>query len=170
MDVAQSCGYAVEMEELGNARGVTRFTTHEIGLNVKNSGEQNISTMAHELGHILLEHNDGTCDSPQRELEAQSVSFVVLEHFRLQGYPIDNTKTSASYLLNWQENEPENAKEQLLQSASRIQKTAKKVINDAEEVLKKSEKEKGITSLSLELEQERIQEQERLRGGFGRTR
>ena len=135
VDVAQSCGYAVEMEELGNARGVTRFTTHEIGLNVKNSGEQNISTMAHELGHILLEHNDGTCDSPQRELEAQSVSFVVLEHFRLQGYPIDNTKTSASYLLNWQENEPENAKEQLLQSASRIQKTAKKVINDAEEVL-----------------------------------
>lgn len=173
VDVAKSCGYSVEMEELGEARGVTRFTSHEIGLNVNNSGEQNISTMAHELGHIFLEHNDGTCDRPQRELEAQSVSFVVLEHFRLQGYPIDNTKTSASYLLNWQANEPEKAKEQLLQSAARIQKTAKKLINDAEEVLEKREEERGVTPLTLEIQQElenlknlEMQQQR----GFGRTR
>ena len=180
VDVAKSCGYSVQKEELGEARGVTRFTNHEIGLNVNNSGEQNINTMAHELGHILLEHNDGTCDRPQRELEAQSVSFVVLEHFRLQGYPVNNTKTSASYLLNWQANEPEKAKEQLLQSAARIQKTAKKVINQTEEFLEKKEQERGLTSLTLEVKEElenlknlgmtpeELQAQQR--GGFGRTR
>lgn len=81
-------------------------------------------TLIHEIAHELMHRNaDRPHDRDTRELEAESVAYVLAAHFGLE------TKTSSTYLALWQI-EPEAIKARL----NRISHTAKEIITAIEGV------------------------------------
>ena len=70
--------------------------------------------------HCRDEYSDHIATSCA-ELEAESVAYIVLQHFGL-----DSSGYSFGYIATWQENE--DALDTLKASGSRIQKTANRII------------------------------------------
>lgn len=92
--------------------------------------DQMAKTAAHEIAHSILHHDPevyaahrGDC-----ELEAESVAFVVLNHFG-----VDSGGYSFAYVTGWQGGDA-NAIKALKASAVRIQQTAKAIIEGIEKI------------------------------------
>lgn len=108
---------------MGGANGVCRFGTHEIGIDSKLSSLHRAKTLAHEIAHSLL-HNPAqyTEHRGDMELEAESIAFIVLDHFGL-----DSGDYSFGYVASWQTDQ--DAIAQLQQLGQRIQGATKQIID-----------------------------------------
>jgi hypothetical protein len=119
-------GWSVKVEPLGGANGVCRFGTRQIGIDPKLSPLHRAKTLAHEIAHSLLheeaQYNEHRGDL---ELEAESVAFIVLDHFGL-----DSGDYSFGYVASWQTDK--DAIAQLQKVGQRIQGAAKQIIDTLE--------------------------------------
>ena len=115
-----------------DSQGFYRFDKdnklHLININPAYSSLQMAHTMAHELAHYLL-HNPRKSLKHRavREVEAESVAYVVLSHFGL-----DCSDYSFEYIAHWQHIENGNKDEtiaQLNKSAGAILKASSTIIN-----------------------------------------
>ena len=92
---------------------------------------QTIKTLIHEIAHSRLHSSKNTGKEEkkktrdQRELEAESVAFIVCSHFNL-----DTSDYSFPYILSWSS---ERFREILKESMSDIQKTASYIIEKTTE-------------------------------------
>ena len=113
-------------QPLGGANGVCRFGTHEIGIDPKLSSLHHAKTLAHEIAHSIL-HGPAqyTEHRGDKELEAESVAFIVLDYFGL-----DSGDHSFAYVASWQADK--DALAQLQQVGQRIQGAAKQIIDALE--------------------------------------
>lgn len=123
----------VRSENTGSINGYYDCVGKFIAVKATNSPAQRTKTLAHEIAHSIL-HSDLSRDEQSREdreLEAESVAFIVCAHFGL-----DTSGYSFGYVANWK---GQGAKESLKKSAKRIADTAKQVINALEETSEKDE-------------------------------
>jgi N-terminal domain of anti-restriction factor ArdC/IrrE N-terminal-like domain len=130
-EFATSKGFRVVEEEMGETNGSCSYHSPiTITLNPNRSLLQQAKTLAHELGHALLhcgENYTGHDAKSAMELEAESVAFVVLQHFG-----IDSGDYSFGYISHWAaagaDLEPVIA--QLKESGARIQKATNEIISE----------------------------------------
>jgi IrrE N-terminal-like domain/N-terminal domain of anti-restriction factor ArdC len=126
---AISKGFNVVEEDLGETNGSCSYRSPiTITLNPNRSLLQQAKTLAHELGHALLhcgENYTGHDVKSAMELEAESVAFIVLQHFG-----VDSGDYSFGYISHWvasgADMEPVIA--QLKQSGVKIQKATNEII------------------------------------------
>ncbi len=126
---AASKGFRVVEEDLGEINGRCSYKSPiTITLNPNRSLLQQAKTLAHELGHALLhcgENYTGHDSKSVMELEAESVAFVVLQHFG-----VDSGEYSCGYISHWlatgTDLEPVIA--QLKASGIKIQKATNEII------------------------------------------
>lgn len=126
---ATSLSIPVERDSsLGEVNGVCRFLPDQrikIEINPLRAQRHQAKTLAHELGHALMhtaeEYRTHSAKS-QRELEAESVAFVVLSSFGL-----DSGDYSFAYIADWSGGSAE-AITQLKESGRRIQQAAHQII------------------------------------------
>jgi hypothetical protein len=129
-EFATSKGFRVVEEEMGETNGSCSYAAPiTITLNPNRSLLQQAKTLAHELGHALLhcgENYTGHDAKSSMELEAESVAFVVLQHFGM-----DSGDYSFGYISHWAaagaDLEPVIA--QLKESGARIQKATNEIIS-----------------------------------------
>lgn len=128
-EVSEKNGVPVRLESVsGSANGYYDCVGKFIAVEKSNSVAQQTKTLAHEIGHSLL-HGDLSRDEQSRqdrELEAESVAFVVCAHFGL-----DTSDYSFGYIAHWK---GEGAKDGIKKSAKRIADAAKKVIDAVEAI------------------------------------
>jgi IrrE N-terminal-like domain/N-terminal domain of anti-restriction factor ArdC len=128
-EFAASKGFRVVEADLGETNGSCSYRSPiTITLNPNRSLLQQAKTLAHELGHALLhcgENYTGHDVKSAMELEAESVAFIVLQHFG-----VDSGEYSFGYISHWvatgTDLEPVIA--QLKQSGVKIQKAANEII------------------------------------------
>ncbi len=129
-EFAASKGFEVVEEDMGETNGSCSYRSPiRITLNSNRSLLQQAKTLAHELGHALLhcgENYTGHDAKSAMELEAESVAFIVLQHFG-----VDSGDYSFGYISHWvasgDDMEPVIA--QLKQSGVRIQKATNEIIS-----------------------------------------
>lgn len=121
-------GVPVRTESIpGMAHGYYDCIGKFIAVESSNSQAQQAKTLAHEIAHSKL-HADFSRDEQSRgdrELEAESVAYIVCNHFGLE-----TGEYSFAYVANWKGAE---AIKGLKKSASRIAKAAKEIIEALEE-------------------------------------
>lgn len=117
----------VEQEEIpGTAKGYTSFVEQRIVLRPGMSQAQTIKTLVHEIAHAKL-HDPDLLSKEQRkarrekEVEAESVAYVVCQHFGL-----DTAEYSFGYVAGWSRGQ-ELA--ELKASLDRIHSTAGEIIS-----------------------------------------
>jgi hypothetical protein len=128
-EFATSKGFRVVAEDMGETNGSCSYKSPiTITLNPNRSLLQQAKTLAHELGHALLhcgENYTGHDAKSAMELEAESVAFIVLQHFG-----VDSGDYSFGYISHWVASgtdlEPVIA--QLKQSGVKIQKATNEII------------------------------------------
>jgi hypothetical protein len=99
--------------------------THCVTIREGLSPAQVVKTMAHELGHILLNHDGGACARSLAELEAESTAFVVCD-----ALDIDASDYSFAYCPSWQGGGGE-AIAAIKASASRMGDAARSILESA---------------------------------------
>lgn len=84
----------------GAAKGCFNHVTEEILVRPGMSQKQTVKTMLHEISHATLhrrkENEPPTKDQHTREVEAESVAYVVCQHFG-----IDTAEYSFGYMAGW---------------------------------------------------------------------
>jgi IrrE N-terminal-like domain/N-terminal domain of anti-restriction factor ArdC len=129
-DFAINKGFEVVAEDLGETNGRCSYRSPiTITLNPNRSLLQQAKTLAHELGHALLhcgENYTGHDAKSAMELEAESVAFIVLQHFG-----VDSGDYSFGYISHWAAsgNDMEPVIAQLKQSGVKIQKATNEIIS-----------------------------------------
>lgn len=113
----------VEVGECGGANGFYRrgeapFIRVQEGM----SEQQTIKTLLHEIAHATLHAGDDAPEQRAREVEAESVAYVVSAHLG-----IDTSAYSFGYVAGWASGK--EVKE-LQESADRIREAAHKLIDD----------------------------------------
>ena len=95
-------GWSVQVEPLGGANGVCRFRSQTISIDPKLSPLHRAKTLAHEIAHSLLhEEAQYTEHRGDMELEAESVAFIVLDHFGLDsGVVLQKMSEDRTILIN----------------------------------------------------------------------
>jgi len=131
LDYSESRGVEVSVEpipsRLGGANGYYDLTSRSIAIEKTLSPAQKAKTLAHEIAHSIM-HADLSRDEQSREdreLEAESVAFIVCHHFGL-----DASSYSFGYVASWK---GEGAEKGIKESAKRIADTASKIIEALEE-------------------------------------
>lgn len=105
------------------------------------SDAQTFKTLIHEYAHSQLHTGDQTKskESAEKEMEAESVAFIVAEHFN-----VDTSEYSFPYIADWAS---EKTPDDLIQITDQIKTTAIDFIKQIEKELEKErqqEQEKGI--------------------------
>jgi len=125
--VKNTASVPIEFESWeGSKKGYYNFVEQRIGIKEGMSELQTVKTAIHELTHSVLHTDkDKLKDAATMEVEAESVAFVVCNHFGL-----DTSDYSFGYLAGWSSNRelPE-----LKSSLQTIQKTAHDLIDRMEE-------------------------------------
>ncbi len=124
--VADSFGFTVESVDdasLGGANGDCDPRAKHIRVLSTNSPRQQVKTLAHELGHALLHDEDSDLPRDHKEIEAESVAYVVS-----QSLGIDSGDYSFGYLASWSKGDPDEAEKKIKSSGVRIQKAAHQII------------------------------------------
>lgn len=108
------------------ANGFYHCTSHEI--HVKNTMPEamQIKTLAHEIAHSIMHHNDMETDRNIKEMQAESVAYIVSNYLG-----IDTSDYSFNYVAGWS---GEKDTKTLKAEMSKITDTAKKIINLLEKV------------------------------------
>lgn len=127
-----------------NAKGYFNRATNEIVLNGYNTPTENVSVLAHELGHAQL-HNSQKQekDLPRelKEMQAELTSYLYCSH-----YGIDVKQETVDYIANWTSNGqkfnelPSGVKGQILTHVGSATKT---LTNSTDKLLEKEQKKLG---------------------------
>ena len=108
----------------GDARGYYSDTEKIIVIQDGMTERQSVKTLVHEIAHAMLhtkeQLQDCKKDRKQKELEAESVAYIVCEH-----YGFDSEDYSFPYILSWGGT---GFQDILKESMSIIQKTADEII------------------------------------------
>ncbi len=90
---------APDVVALGGANGVTDFLARTVQVRADMDDAARVKTLAHELAHIELGHEDRRPDGLHRgigEVEAESVALMVCA-----GFGIDSTDYTVPYVAGW---------------------------------------------------------------------
>ncbi|HEY5588576.1 MAG TPA: LPD25 domain-containing protein [Candidatus Paceibacterota bacterium] len=142
----------IKFEDIKNgSKGYYHLIENRVVIKEGMSEEQTIKTMVHEITHSRLHSLDNQKDITERstkEIEAESVAFVVSKHFG-----IDTDDYSFGYVASWSKDKD---LKQLESSLKIIQKEANSLISEVEEKLedklnkdKPLEKEPNKSELSI---------------------
>ena len=133
-EIAEAEGYTVTEQVTDTAyhpgvRGWADHTTKAIVLDETGSTGMRMKTLIHELAHMRL-HSDGNTEHEARELEAESVAYVVsnLLGVETEGY-------SFAYLASWSKRDEDALEAFFKASMGRIQDAAEKLVAEVETVL-----------------------------------
>ncbi len=120
--------FPIQFEDIpGITKGYCDHLNQKIAIKNGMSEKQNVKTAIHEITHADLHTNQlnlalsGRKDRRTREVEAESVAFVVCSH-----YGIDTSDYSFSYIASWSGNKE---LEELKASLATIQKQASELID-----------------------------------------
>lgn len=125
----------------GEAKGFYQLVDKYIAIQPGMSEAQTMKTVVHETAHAVLHDRDQmeaegiVKDQLTREVEAESVAYVVCNHFGL-----DTSEYSFSYIASWSSGK--NMKE-LRASMDTIRKTSADIIGQIEEKLKELQIERA---------------------------
>ncbi|MFW6033648.1 MAG: ArdC-like ssDNA-binding domain-containing protein [bacterium] len=90
---------APDRDALGGANGVTDFANRTVTVRVDMPDAARVKTLAHELGHIALDHrtrsDQGLCRGI-KEVEAESVAAMITA-----AYGMDSTDYTVPYVAEW---------------------------------------------------------------------
>ncbi len=115
-----AAGFTVSRGGCGSANGCTNFAERTVVVAEHLSGRQADKTLAHELGHVLLDHEtQEVIDRDLAEIEAESVAYIVCN-----ALGIDSASYSLAYVAVWSGG-----------SVERIRRTAERVVTTAQAVL-----------------------------------
>lgn len=114
----------------GSANGFYSLDQKKIVVDDRLSERQTLKTLIHELSHALL-HNtdipDAPKDSPTREVQAESVAYIVCQYFG-----IDSSEYSFGYIAGWSSGKEVS---ELKDSLEVIHTTSNSIISKIELVL-----------------------------------
>lgn len=131
LKVAESKGLPVRFDEIqGTAKGYCDFTgdVPAITVGTGQSPAASAGVLVHELAHALMHSGDEYRKHAQdMELEAESVAYVVLQHFG-----IDSSCQSFGYLATWARTQ-DKASSAMRELGQRIQATAAQLIDAIED-------------------------------------
>lgn len=117
----------------GEAHGFYRRDTKEIVVDSTLSEKQSLKTLIHEMGHAML-HNTDIPDAPgdvsTREVQAESVAYVVCKYFGL-----DTSDYSFGYIAGWSSG---RETKELKASLETIREASNSMIDQASAVLEKA--------------------------------
>ena len=102
-----------------NALGYCDFANNIICVRKDIPLEQKIKTVVHEMAHSLM-HNNSTLSRTEKELEAESVAFVVCNNIG-----IDSSEYSFNYIAGWSKEKDVKELKPLLE---RIHKTSAEIL------------------------------------------
>lgn len=126
----------VEFEKINGAHGYFDRSNKRIAINEGASQIQTIKTCIHEIAHAVLhgeDHKDLNKSRNLREVEAESVAYVVCKHFG-----VDTSDYSFGYVATWSSGKEI---EELKESMETIRTTAGKLIRDIEAKFQELEQE-----------------------------
>jgi hypothetical protein len=146
--MGDAIGYPVALvddEVLGEANGRCHYSadgkTGRIEVKRSLSPLMRVKTGSHELTHAQLHGPDGAMISrPQRELEAESGAYVVLDHFGQDSAPY-----TFGYVASWASGDPDEIRDAIKASGARIHSAAKAII----EFVTKAQAEAAKTGQAL---------------------
>lgn len=126
--MTKTAGFTMELRpatpEDGGAHGRTDYTTRVVWINNECDEAEQLRILAHEYaGHIRCEHETRKISRDQREVEADSVAYVVLA-----ALGFDISSSSVDYVAGWS-----NGKTELLREAAEtIHRVAAAVLAELE--------------------------------------
>ena len=146
-EVSEKNGVPIRFEDIGTGSGgYYSRQNNEIVIQTGMSEKQTLKTIIHEMAHSELHSIEKILDNPlsrsERELQAESVAFVVSNH-----YGIDTSEYTFGYLASWTEDK-EGLKD-LEEQMNVIQEESDILIAKIDSVLEKN-KTKGITKNAFE--------------------
>ncbi|HEX6514906.1 MAG TPA: ArdC-like ssDNA-binding domain-containing protein [Nocardioidaceae bacterium] len=121
----EAAGFTLRYGDPGLGRlGVTIYTDRLVIVDNTHGAAEQVGTLAHELAHITLGHEDHTAHDrkSRREIEAESVAYIVLG-----AHGID-APTSASYVTAYAEGDVE----EVLAAAERVTEAARQILDQGE--------------------------------------
>lgn len=135
--------FPFEYKEIhGSAKGLCNYATKTIIIKEGMSESQSLKTAIHETAHARL-HENSNLDRRQKEIEAESVAYVVCNHFGL-----DTSDYSFGYVATWA---GEKETDKLKASLETIKKESFNIINTVEKVLEERTREvNGIKPSEIE--------------------
>jgi antirestriction protein ArdC len=122
---SETNGVSVEVEEISTtANGYYDRKENRIAIKAGMPDAQSARVLAHEIAHSMLHADSDDAERGDKELEAESVAFIICSHFG-----IETKDYSFPYVSSWT-----GAKglEKLKRSAGRITKAASKIIEAIE--------------------------------------
>ena len=127
----QAAPYPIEIRAVeGSAKGWCNFTQEKIIIKEGMSEAQTLKTAFHETAHARI-HSDSDKSREQKEVEAESIAYVVCSHFGL-----DTSDYSFGYVATWAGRQDINL---LKQSMQTISQTANTIITDVERAMEEPE-------------------------------
>lgn len=134
-EVSEANGVPISFsEDTQGAKGYYTRTTNEIVIKKGLSEPQTLKTIFHEMAHSELHTVDRLLENPlsksTRELQAESVAFVVSSH-----YGLDTSEYSFGYLASWSQ-DPEGLSD-LEAQIKIVQKEANNLISKIDKALEK---------------------------------
>lgn len=128
----QAAPYPIEIGVVeGSAKGWCNFTQEKIIIKEGMSEAQTLKTAFHETAHARIHAGDTDKSREQKEVEAESIAYVVCSHFGL-----DTSDYSFGYVATWAGRQDINLLKQSLQT---ISQTAKSIITDVERAMEEPE-------------------------------
>lgn len=128
----QAAPYPIEIRAVeGSAKGWCNFTQEKIIIKEGMSEAQTLKTAFHETAHARIHAGDTDKSREQKEVEAESIAYVVCNHFGL-----DTSDYSFGYVATWAGRQDINL---LKQSMQTISQTAKAIITDVERAMEEPE-------------------------------
>lgn len=133
--------YKIAFEQLGgDNKGICRNEKQQIAIQLGMSDEQIIKTLIHEFAHATL-HSDSAKTKEQKEIEAESVAFIVSNFLG-----IDTADYSFDYVSVWSYG---MAPERLQDILENIQSTANQIIHSIDAEMENLEKAEPVETLKL---------------------
>lgn len=142
----QVCPVPVSFRPIeGSANGFYSLDKNEITVDSTISEKQSLKTLIHELAHATI-HNvnipDVPKDSPTREVQAESIAYVICEYFGM-----DVSEYSFGYIAGWSTGK--DIKE-LKQSLEIIHNTSNDIISKVEQTLSQTKSAKQTISETVQ--------------------
>ncbi|MEG2074807.1 MAG: ImmA/IrrE family metallo-endopeptidase, partial [Angelakisella sp.] len=118
----------IRFEAMEGKNGFYNRTENRIAVKEGMSEEQTVKTTIHELAHAKL-HHAGEMDRGLKEVQAESVAYVVCQHFG-----IDSSQYSFGYVASWSDGKDSSVLKDCLEI---IRTAAKEVIEDTQRAMSK---------------------------------
>jgi hypothetical protein len=130
----------IQISKSGSERGEKGYSAgNKINISSAREGAGEVSTLVHEIAHELMHWKKSSIyyqentDAKLKELQAESVSYVVLKHYEL---PAEHHPT---YLALWKAN-----KDKIKENVKVITDVAKFIITEIDKIEKRNQKNKVI--------------------------